>query len=154
MNEGKDQFDHAAHEWPPELRIAVVGFLAAFLWEMWQMPFYDTRGVSLMSAVKGCSLGSLGDAGILTGAYAIVGRLTRERDWYRAPTLRQILVFLSAGLVATVSIEQLAIRSNFGWNYSARMPVEPVLGTGLVPIIMWVVIPLLVLWLMRRLSWR
>jgi len=36
------------------------------------------------------------------------------------------------------------------WAYSEAMPHLPVLGTGLLPLLQWLVIPPLVLWFIRR----
>lgn len=134
----------------PEVQIALFGFLAAFLWEMWQMPFYDQNGLTFMDMVKGCSLGSLGDAGIMVFAYRLAARTVGSRDWIAGLPRKAVLAYLATGLLITVVIEHIAINVGFGWRYSALMPREPVFGTGLVPIVMWVVVPLVTLWLVRR----
>ena len=65
----------------PEIHIAVFGFLTAFVWEMWQMPFYDQSGLNFTDMVKGCSLGSFGDAGLMVFAYYTAGKLAGTRHW-------------------------------------------------------------------------
>ncbi|NNC72828.1 MAG: hypothetical protein HKN78_08115 [Sphingomonadaceae bacterium] len=134
----------------PEVQIALFGFLAAFVWEMWQMPFYDQSGLTFMNMVKGCSLGSLGDAGIMVFAYKVAARVVGSPGWIAGPPRKAVLAYLATGLLITVVIEHIAINVGFGWRYSALMPREPVFGTGLVPIVMWIVVPLATLWLVRR----
>jgi uncharacterized membrane protein YeiB len=132
-----------------EFRIALFGFLAAFVWEMWQMPFYDQSGLTFMNMVQGCSLGSLGDAGIMVCAYCIAAWTGRSRQWLASPTPRALAVYLATGLIITIAIEHIAINFQFGWRYGYMMPVEPIFGTGLVPIVMWIAVPLATLWLAR-----
>lgn len=133
----------------PEFRIGIFGFLTAFVWEMWQMPFYDQSGLSFMDMVRGCSLGSLGDAGLMIFAYYVAGRATNTRYWLLRPTKTAMTIYLAAGLSITFAIEQIAIRSEIGWEYGNLMPREPVFGTGLIPLLMWIVVPLVTLWLAR-----
>lgn len=133
----------------PEFRIAIFGFLTAFVWEMWQMPFYDQSGLNFTDMVKGCSLGSFGDAGLMVFAYYTAGKLAGTRHWLIRPRKTAIAVYLAAGLLITFGVEQMAIRSEIGWEYDKLMPREPLFGTGLVPLVMWIFVPLVTLWLAR-----
>lgn len=138
----------------PEFRIALFGFLTAFFWEMWQMPFYDIGGASMVARVRGCSIASVGDAGIMVFAYVVASWMTGTRLWLTQITLSRLLVYLGTGLAITVAIEHVALNVDFGWRYSELMPIEPIIGTGLVPLAMWVVVPLVTLWLARLPSLR
>jgi hypothetical protein len=133
----------------PEFRIALFGFFTAFVWEMWQMPFYDQSGLTFMDMVKGCSLGSLGDAGIMVFAYRGAALVDGSRHWLVTLSRRAILAYLVIGLTITVLVEHVAISVDFGWRYGDRMPIDPLFGTGLVPIAMWIVVPLVTVWLAR-----
>lgn len=133
----------------PEFRIALFGFLAAFVWEMWQMPFYDQSGLTFMDMVKGCSLGSLGDAGIMVLAYRVAASFAGSRHWLVTLPLRAILAYLATGLAITLAVEHVAISFEFGWRYGVLMPLDPLFGTGLVPVAMWIAVPLVTFWLAR-----
>lgn len=132
----------------PEFRVALFGFFAAFVWEMWQMPFYRTADLAIMDAVQGCSLGSFGDAGIMVVAYSVAAWVTGSRYWVRELPRLPLLVYLGTGLIITIASEHLALNAEIGWRYSDLMPVGP-LGTGLVPVVMWIIVPLATLWLVR-----
>ena len=99
----------------PEVRIALFGFLAAFLWEMWQMPFYATAGLTIAEAVRGCSLGSLGDSGLMVLAYSVGSIATGNRHWVRQWTPAALAAYLGTGLLATIveadagAAEQVAV---------------------------------------------
>ena len=54
------------------------------------------------------------------------------------------------GLAYTVFSEWLNVEVRRSWAYSDLMPVLPPLGTGLSPVLQWVVIPSAALWMARR----
>ena len=64
---------------------------------------------------------------------------------------RGFFVFLAVGLIATIALEYLNTEILGRWTYGPEMPRLPILGTGLAPIAQWVVIPIVVLWYLRRL---
>ena len=112
-------------------------------------------GVGQMSHLQGigiCSAATVGDAMIMLAAFGIVARGSRSQDWFRSPTRAQVAGFVLIGLAVTVAVEVFATRSNsiFSWRYTAAMPVTPFLGIGLAPILMWLILPLLVLWFVHR----
>ena len=45
------------------------------------------------------------------------------------------------GAAYTVFSEWLNVDIRRSWSYTAAMPVLPVLGTGLTPLLQWVVVP-------------
>jgi hypothetical protein len=55
-------------------------------------------------------------------------------------------------LAITTAIERLALGGLWmqGWSYSPLMPVVPGLGVGLSPLVQWLVLPPLLIWLVRR----
>jgi len=75
---------------------------------------------------------------------------TRTRGWILEPRKSGVGIFIGAGIVATIFLEALATGVLDRWAYNDDMPRLPVLGTGLMPMIQWPVIPPLVLWFVRR----
>ncbi len=61
-----------------------------------------------------------------------------------------MLGFVALGLVATVILEALATGPAGRWSYGPSMPRLPVLGTGIVPIVQWVLLPPILVWFVRR----
>ena len=59
-----------------------------------------------------------------------------------------------AGLLATIVVEMIVEGRAWGWHYAPLMPREPLTGVGLVPIAMWIVVPLFTLWLSRNIPPR
>jgi hypothetical protein len=135
----------------PEFNVVVFGFLLSFPWEMLQVPFYAGMTTAQhWPAVKLCTRAAAGDAMIMLTAFWGVAIGTKSRSWISAPSRLRVAAFLAVGLTATVLIEHLATRATWGWRYSALMPIDPLMGIALVPVLMWVIVPLLVLWFVKR----
>ena len=137
----------------PAFNVAIFALLLSLPWEFSQMWLY--AGTSEMSHLRGiqiCMAATLGDAVIMLIAYGIVAAVARSQDWVCAPTTSHVAGFVLIGLVVTIAIEIVATRSDgtFSWRYAQAMPVTPMLGIGLAPLLMWLVVPLLVLWFVGR----
>ena len=52
----------------------------------------------------------------------------------------------------TIALEFYSTEVTHRWTYSASMVRLPLVGTGASPMMRWIVIPILVLWYLRRLS--
>ena len=59
-------------------------------------------------------------------------------------------MFIAIGIGLTIGFEYYYTEVSERWNYSDLMPLVPPFGTGLSPLLQWIVIPLLVLSLARR----
>lgn len=136
----------------PETWLAIHGFLLAFLWEMLQMPFYDMGELSAWQVTVRCGLASFGDAGIMVFGYTVASRFAKDWYWLHRLNWPPMVVFLATGQIVTISIELIALRVPWGWSYSERMPI--LWEIGLIPVLMWIAVPLLALALARRSSER
>ena len=135
----------------PEFNVVVFSFLLNLVWEFWQVPFF--RGMADQPhwlGVKACTQATFGDAGISLAAFWITALLARSRIWILQPNRWNIAVFLGVGIVTTIILEGMATGAFQRWNYSDAMPRLPILGTGLLPLIQWLLIPPLVVWFVRR----
>ena len=135
----------------PEFNVVVFSFLLNLVWEYWQVPFF--RGMADQPhwlGVKACTQATFGDAGISLAAFWITALLARSRIWILQPNRWNIAVFLGVGIVTTIILEGMATGAFQRWNYSDAMPRLPILGTGLLPLIQWLLIPPLVVWFVRR----
>lgn len=59
-------------------------------------------------------------------------------------------IFILVGMVITIVFEALATGPLNQWRYADFMPTVPFLGTGIVPLLMWFLMPPLTLWFVRR----
>src|SRR5258708_34638086 len=135
----------------PEFNVVVFSFLLNLAWEYWQVPFF--RGMADQPhwlGVKACTQATLGDAGIALAAFWIAAIFARARSWILRPNKLEAGIFLGVGVLVTILYEALATGVLERWAYSDAMPRLPLIGTGLLPLLQWLVIPLLVLWFVRR----
>jgi len=121
-------------------------------WEIAQLPLYTIwwSGASqqIAFAVVHCTGGDL-----LIGASALAAALlVAGREWPedRSARSRVILLTIVFGLGYTVFSEWLNVVVRETWAYTKWMPRVPPLGTGLSPVLQWVLLPGLALHLAAR----
>lgn len=115
------------------------------------MPFYEgLKTLDHMSVVRMCTQASIGDGVISVLAYWSAVLIARSRNWIHAMTVTPTVTYLAAGLVITIVMERLAIDVWDRWQYAPNMPELPLLGTGLLPLLQWLILPPLILWIVRQ----
>ncbi len=126
---------------------ALVSFACAnLLWEFIQAPLYtiwiEQWGANAFAVIH-CTGGD-----VVIGAGAMVVALAAfGRDWPDTPASRsRVMAAVTAiGVAYTIFSEWLNVDVRGEWAYGAMMPTLPVLGTGLAPLLQWLVIPALAL---------
>jgi hypothetical protein len=135
----------------PEINISIFGFLINFVWEIWQAPLFKSMdSLTHSEATLQCTLATLGDVVILLVAFWIIALITKSRRWIVHPKTIQVIGFIAIGVVITVVIEAIAIHVLNRWQYATVMPILPILGTGIAPILQWLIIPPIILSMMSR----
>lgn len=135
----------------PELPVAFFSFLLHFVWEFVQVPTYT--GMAEMAhweAIKLCMSATFGDVGFALTAFWTASLAARSRNWIIRPERLPIAIFVAVGIALTIGFEYYYTNVSLRWTYSDAMPLVPPLGTGLSPLMQWLVIPPLVIWLSRR----
>ena len=134
----------------PEVNVAIFAFLLNYPWEFLQVPFFEGMPTAPhWKAVQICTVATLGDAGIALVAFWAVAAV-RSRGWVLRPSPSDVLSFTAVGLAFTIAAEWVFTDVLERWTYAASMPTLPVLGTGLTPILQWVLLPPLIVWFVRR----
>ena len=135
----------------PEVTVAFLSFCLHYVWEFLQVP--TCAGMAEMNhwdGVKLCTSATVGDVGFALTAFWITSAASRSRQWIAAPKVWHIALFVAVGIALTVGFEHYYTQVSGRWHYSDLMPLVPPFGTGLSPLVQWIVIPLLVLSLARR----
>ncbi len=123
--------------------LCYLGAVAAgdLAWELLQLPLYtlwrtETAGRIAFAALH-CWVGDLLIAAVcLLAAILLAGRGWPGRHYVRVAALSTIL-----GIAYTVFSEWMNVELRGSWAYAPIMPVLPLLGTGLSPLLQWVVVP-------------
>ena len=121
------------------LLASAVGHLG---WETAQLPLYTIWRTGaprdIVIAVLHCTLGDLSISLVtLIVALMVIG----SPDW---PTQQFALVFATAVILSvgyTVYSEYVNIVVRQSWAYGPLMPTLPWIGTGLSPLLQWVIVP-------------
>ncbi|MDP3195341.1 hypothetical protein [Tabrizicola sp.] len=133
----------------PLQRRTILRFLGAMasgnlLWELGHMPLYTfwvegTWG-EIAYAVLHCTVGDVMIASVcLLLSLAVVGRSAWPLKRFGAVAAATMLLALSY----TVFSEWLNTEVRGVWAYRDAMPRFPGLGTGVTPVLQWIVVPLL-----------
>ena len=135
----------------PEVPIALFGFLLNFVWEFWQVPLYgEIPDAPHWEAVKTCTLATFGDVVIVLVAFWTAAGLARDRHWVAHPAAGVVAAFVAVGVSITLAAEYLATEVWDRWSYGDLMPIIPGLGIGASPVLQWIVVPLALIPLSRR----
>lgn len=135
-------------DWTRALRRYLAASAALHVvWEIVQLPLYTIWSTGTLKqqafAVLHCTIGDVMIAALaLLLAFALAGRPT----WPRFGAFRVYFVCIAAGVGYTIYSEWLNVNVRGSWAYSKLMPTVPLIGTGLAPLLQWLVIPTLALW--------
>lgn len=135
----------------PELQLAGFGFLTHFVWEMIQVPwFVGMAEASHGSVVWLCIRATGGDVLILLSSYWLASIIFGNRRWLIEGELKPAVILVATGLLVTIVLEWLATGPLERWVYVDSMPIIPLVNVGLAPLLQWVLLPPLIMWLARR----
>ncbi len=135
--------------WQPWAALGGFALLLHFVWEMLQTPFFEGMAAAPhWSALLRCLRATGGDAVIALLAYAVAAAYAADRLWLANVGRAPFLIYLVVGLAITVLLEWINVHIRHSWTYAAEMPV--VLGIGLAPVLQWLLLPPLTLWVARR----
>ena len=129
-----------------------VPLLAAgnLIWEIFQLPFYtlwqEGTPRSRLFAILHCTAG---DVMIGTASLLVAVMLFGRRDWPRYRHRRVLGTAVLIGEAFAVFSEWVNTQITMSWQYSEAMPRVPPLGTGIAPLLQWIVVPPLAYWLAR-----
>lgn len=133
------------------LRYIAIATVLNLAWEIAQLPLYtiwQTASAGRLGfAVVHCTIG---DTLIATGSFLTALLLVGSFVPGPRKVSPVIAVTMVIGIAYTVFSEWLNISVRGSWAYAPSMPVVPLLGTGLAPLVQWAVIPPLAFVLARR----
>lgn len=124
-------------------RYIVFVAIANFVWEFAHIPLYTlwvtgSAGEIIFAAVH-CTGG---DILIALTAVMLTLFLLGNSAWPAERRVPVVAATVAFGLAYTIFSEWLNIEIREAWAYRDLMPVIPFLGTGLSPVLQWIIIPL------------
>jgi hypothetical protein len=118
--------------------------LCNLLWELVQMPGYaDWHEASWKWIAFIALMGTLGDILIAATSLVLVLVIIGDESWPapRSSYWRVAMLAIVGGVVYTTYSEWRHAVVLHHWRYSVRMPLVPIVGVGLFPLLQWIVIP-------------
>ncbi len=135
----------------PEPNVLLFAFLLNLPWELLQIPLFKAMPtLAHWDGVMVCLRAAAGDGVIALLAFWAIALLGGTRNWIARLSIRTLCTYVVIGLLFTVVVEYWATQVAGRWQYAAAMPRLPLLETGLLPLLQWVLIPPLLLWVVRR----
>ncbi|NOZ08512.1 MAG: hypothetical protein GXO91_06495 [FCB group bacterium] len=135
----------------PEFSLVLYTFFYHFAWEILQAPLFENMGtIDHWKGTQICLRATIGDVLMTIFIFGAMGLLYRSRFWYLELTAGKYLLYIALGEGMTLVFEWLATARWDRWQYDQSMPVLPLLGTGLLPLLQWLIIPSVVLWQLRK----
>ncbi len=132
-----------------ELNIIFFSLLLHIFWEGLHSYFYIfPDGLNVYP--RFCWWCITGDVLITLGAFFFVSFIFKTRKWIVKPTKNQIMLFILAGVVYTMISEFIHVNIKGTWQYSEIMPVIPWINVGLTPIVQWIIVPLVLVFIIRK----
>jgi len=134
----------------PAIRLALYALGVNFVWEMLQAPlFVGMLAMPRWDATAICLQAAAGDAAMILIAFAVVSIGSRDRMWMMRPRYGRLGAFAVLAALQGLGLEWVSVRLE-RWTYGPVMPIEPLFGLGLAPILQWLILPLALLWAVRR----
>ena len=124
------------------LRYLLIFTAISMAWEFAQMPLYTLAATGTPREIIFSALHcTMGDA--LIGGLALAAALIifGSGQWPGEGRFRVLVAALVFGLGYTIFSEWLNVEVRGAWAYSDLMPVVPVIGTGLSPLLQWLILP-------------
>ncbi len=127
-------------------------FSLHFAWEMFQGKWFASmQGLPFWQSAWRCTRATLGDLVITAVAFGIAALVARSTTWPAGPAVTiGAATFVGVGITITALYEVFAL-STGRWSYGPTMPT--IFGIGALPLLQWLLLPLLEVGLFR-LVWR
>lgn len=142
-----EQFTHSTKSF--YYRLAVVSFALNWVWEIGQMVVFAVSASWIKSLIF-CTLAAVFDLLTTFAVYGVAAFIARRLDWkqnYR----RFYLTAAVLGALSAVMFEKIAFVAEW-WSYNEKMPVVPIINTGLLPLAQLTILVPFTIWLSRRLE--
>lgn len=140
--------------WPVALRRYLAASAAFHVtWEVAQLPLYTITAEPLSRQAFAVIHCTVGDVMIAALSLLIAFCLLLPVKWPNERRAAVMTLTALLGIAYTIYSEWLNVSVRGAWAYGPFMPTLPLIGTGLTPLLQWMVVPPLALaWATRSLS--
>jgi hypothetical protein len=93
---------------------------------------------------------TLGDTLILTIGYVLISFYYKNLNWVCDSNVKHHAIFVLMGVVYTLFSEYINVYIKSSWSYSEYMPLLPYVNIGLIPLVQWVILPPVIVFITKR----
>ncbi len=119
-----------------------ISLLLNFAWEMLQMPLFKGMDLNLQDTLF-CAVASVADTVMVMLLYYGFAIIYKEPFWAKQMSWQRISLLIVVGFAGAV-LAELRHTSAGNWSYSNTMPLVPVLNVGVVPVLQFMVLPVVI----------
>ena len=141
--------------------IVIRRYFAAFvvlslLWEVSQAPLYSVWVEGTPGWIAFSILHCTGGDILIGIAILLTALVFGGTGWpeNRSVYMRVAAATIAIGVSYAVYSEWLNVVIRHTWQYRDLMPTLPIVGTGLSPLLQWIVVPIISFWWAATSSWR
>lgn len=134
----------------PELAFCFLAFFINFFWEVIHTYFYTLKFFPFSTMLYHWLHCTLGDVAISLGSFWLVSLACRTRRWLFRINRLKIFGFIMVGVIYTIISELVNVNIYKSWDYNQMMPIIPWIKVGLTPVLQWIIIPPVVIFLVRH----
>lgn len=133
--------------WPFFAALALASFALNWAWEMAQMRVYaEMAAKPWQDTLLPCTLATLGDLAVTFAVWGVGALASADVRWGVVGRWNTYATAALLGGACAVAYEWKAIGSG-DWHYTDRMPVVPLLGVGLWPLLQLTLLVPAALWI-------
>ena len=133
----------------PETNLFLFAFLLNFIYEVWQSPYFEFYNMPLLAdKIEYITHCTIGDGVINIFSFWIVSALRGSLYWLINSTWKLTLLFTALGWIYTFISE--IYRVQIAKLYGVSVLVIPGVGISWLPLLQWIILPPLVLYMTKR----
>ena len=129
--------------------LLLASFGLNWLWEMVQMPAYvEMAGRTWRDSLRPCTVATFGDVAVTFAVLGVGALAAGQVRWGMSGKWTVYAMAALLGAACAVVFEWNALATG-RWTYNGRMPIVPLLGVGLLPLLQLSLLVPGALWLAR-----
>ena len=127
-------------------------FLLNFLWESLHSPAYLMEGypTGFNSYLRMMLVATSIDALITTLVFLGISILIKNSDWLFKPDKFYYVLSSLVGLIIATIIEYKSVYMQDKWDYNELMPIIPIIGIGVTPLLQLMILVPLTFWFVKK----
>lgn len=134
----------------PILNFLFFSFVLNATWEWIQSPFFVDITTDLNTIIWYCIHCTLGDTLLLLVGFILISVYHKNMNWIYHVHLRHYTILSVFGFSYTLISEYINVYIKHNWSYSQIMPLLPFINVGLVPLVQWIILPPVIVFITKR----